>query len=103
MIRFLKTHDGQSIAVDSDLLPQIQLHRWRVYSHDDWQTAEAATDVHREGVRTTMMLSRYVMGLELGRELLDTERVRRKKQKLGTAWDFRRKNLELQTQEENGE
>lgn len=67
----------------------------RAYSHDDWKSAEVATDCFRDGKRTTMMLSRFLMERIAGRELSEQEIVRRKKQKVGTLWDFRDTNLEL--------
>lgn len=90
-----RTHDNQQIAVDGCHSRAMDEHTWRAYSHDEWHSAEVATDCFRGGVRTTMMLSRFLMERIAGRELQATEIVRRKKQKIGTLWDFRDKNLEL--------
>lgn len=91
----IRTHDGQQIAVDEHHRRALDEHTWRLYTHDDWQTGEAATDWNADGTRTTKMLSRFLMERIAGRELSDAETVRRKKQKIGTMWDYRDKNLEL--------
>lgn len=94
-MEIIRTHDGQALMVDSHHVRALNEYTWRVYTHDDWRTGEAATDCFRGGVRTTMMLSRFLMERVLGRELKADETVRRKKQKLGQAWDYRDKNLEV--------
>lgn len=91
----LRTHDNQQIAVDSCHVRALGEHTWRAYTHDDGTSGEVATDCFRNGVRTTMMLSRFLMERILGRELCESEIVRRKKQKVGTMWDFRDRNLEI--------
>lgn len=91
----LRDSNGQQIVIDGRHARAVTELNWRAYSRDDWRTAEVCNDCMRDGVRTTQMLSRFLMERIVGRELNEDEIVRRKKQKLGTMWDFRDKNLEL--------
>ena len=91
----LRDSNNHQIAVDEHHLHAVDEFTWRAYSHNDFDTAEVATDCFRDGARTTQMLSRFLMARILGRELCENEIVRRKKQRFGTMLDFRDKNLEL--------
>lgn len=90
----LRVNDGQRIVIDTAVHAVTQLN-WRIYTKDDYKTAEAANDCVIAGVRTTQMLSRFIMERVLGRELDADEIVARKKQKYIGMWDFRASNLEL--------
>ena len=95
----LRVDDGHGIAIDEHHLRAVNAMNWRAYTHDDWQTCEVCNDCFRGEIRTTQMLSRFLMARIVGRELSDAETVRRKRQKIGTLWDFRDKNLELISRE----
>lgn len=95
----MRINDGHGIAFDEQHRSAVLDLNWRAYSHDAFKTCEVANDCWRDGPsgakRTTQMLSRFLMARILGRELDDSEMVHRKRQKIGTLWDFRDKNLEL--------
>lgn len=96
----LELNDGLVVICDDTHASALDEYHWRAYTHDDGLTWEVATDCYRNGKRTTMMLSRFLMSRLYGRELDDAEIVYRVKHygPSGTL-DYRDDNLKLNSLE----